>query len=172
MTAGRDPVDGVEDARTFELNSDEPSPRTFTPNPDPIDYPGHFEIRRVSGHATLRLTSRKVFVSSLLKNHIVGLEQIADRQILRGFNRVVATPHGGVRWSQGSGGARIEPVVRPCVRPVGRRSGGGNIGTGHDPLALELPPDLLHSVDLEVRVPDPPDLRTQFRVALGPGRAP
>jgi hypothetical protein len=56
----------------------EPSPRTFTPNPDPIDYPGHFEIRRVSGDATLRWRSRKVFVSSLLKNHIVGLEQIAD----------------------------------------------------------------------------------------------
>jgi putative transposase len=56
----------------------EPSPRPFTETPEPIEYPGHFEIRRVSGDSTLRWHSRKVFVSNLLKYQDVGLEQVAD----------------------------------------------------------------------------------------------
>ena len=55
-----------------------PSVRPFTDHPEPLEYPGHFEIRRVSGDATLRWKSRKVFVSSLLKRHFVGLEQVGD----------------------------------------------------------------------------------------------
>lgn len=47
--------------------------------PDPIEYPGHYEIRRVSGDCTLRWKGRKVFVSSLLKYRSVGLEQVADQ---------------------------------------------------------------------------------------------
>jgi transposase InsO family protein len=54
------------------------SPRPFTTRPQPIEYPDHFEIRRVSGDCTLRWKSRKVFVSSILKQHLVGLEQIAE----------------------------------------------------------------------------------------------
>lgn len=54
------------------------SSRPFTDRPDPLEYPGHFELRRVSGDSTLRWNSRKVFVSSLLKHHVVGLEQVAD----------------------------------------------------------------------------------------------
>ena len=46
-------------------------------NRNPIEYPGHFEVRGVSGDATLRWKSRKVFVSSLLMGRDVGLEQIA-----------------------------------------------------------------------------------------------
>ncbi len=38
-----------------------------------------FERRIVSGDSTLRWKCRKVFVSSLLKYHTVGLEQIADQ---------------------------------------------------------------------------------------------
>lgn len=56
----------------------QPSSRPFTTRPDPIEYPGHFEIRRVSGDATLRWNTRKVFVSSLLMGMDVGLDQIAD----------------------------------------------------------------------------------------------
>jgi hypothetical protein len=55
-----------------------PSPRPFTTRPEPLEYPGHFEIRRVSGDSTLRWRCRKVFVSSLLKQHSVGLEQVAE----------------------------------------------------------------------------------------------
>jgi len=55
-----------------------PSERPFTARPEALEYPGHFELRRVSGDSTLRWSRRKVFVSSLLKGHVVGLEQIAD----------------------------------------------------------------------------------------------
>ncbi len=56
----------------------DPSPRPFTENPEPNEYPGHFEIRHVSGDATLRWHNRKVFVSNLLKRYDVGLEQVGD----------------------------------------------------------------------------------------------
>jgi transposase InsO family protein len=54
------------------------SPRPFTDRPGPLEYPAHFEIRRVSGDCTLRWKNRKVFVSSLLKHDFVGLEQISE----------------------------------------------------------------------------------------------
>ena len=69
------------EALEMETPSDvyRPSDRAFTDNPEPIEYPGHFEIRRVSGDSTLRWKNRKIFVSSLLKHHSVGLEQVADQ---------------------------------------------------------------------------------------------
>ena len=54
------------------------SDRAFTSHPEPLEYPGHFELRRVSGDATLRWKARNVFVSSLLKGHLVALEEIGD----------------------------------------------------------------------------------------------
>jgi transposase InsO family protein len=54
------------------------SPRPFTHRPGPIEYPAHFEIRRVWGDSTLRWKNRKVFVSSLLKHDFVALEQISQ----------------------------------------------------------------------------------------------
>lgn len=56
-----------------------PSTRPFTDHPEPLQYPGHFEVRRVSGDSTLRWNARKVFVSSLLDKRFVGLEQVGDR---------------------------------------------------------------------------------------------
>lgn len=56
----------------------DPSPRPFTESPEPIEYPGHFEIRRVSADSTLRWHSRKVVFSNLLKYHDVGLDQVGD----------------------------------------------------------------------------------------------
>lgn len=55
-----------------------PSPRPFTDRPEPLEYPAYFELRRVSGDNTLRWKNRKVFVSTLLKKTVVGLEQIAE----------------------------------------------------------------------------------------------
>ena len=55
-----------------------PSDRSLPRRPEPLQYPGHYEVRRVSGDATLRWKSRKVFVSSLLKGLTVGLEQVGD----------------------------------------------------------------------------------------------
>lgn len=56
----------------------QPSERLFPDTPEPIEYPVHFEVRRVSGDHTLRWKNRKVFVSTVLKGHQVGLEPIAD----------------------------------------------------------------------------------------------
>lgn len=46
--------------------------------PEPPVYPAHYERRRVAGDATIRWKKRKVFVSTLLKQHHVGLEQLSD----------------------------------------------------------------------------------------------
>lgn len=56
----------------------EPSPRPFTERPEPLEYPGHFEIRRVSGDSTLRWHNRKIFVSRVLQHRDVALEQVGD----------------------------------------------------------------------------------------------
>lgn len=56
-----------------------PSATPFNPHPEPLSYPGHFELRLVSQDATIRWKSRKVFVSSLLARRYIGLEQVADR---------------------------------------------------------------------------------------------
>ena len=55
-----------------------PSERPFVERPEPLAYPAHFEVRRVSDDSTLRWKCRKVFVSYLFKGYDVGLEQIAD----------------------------------------------------------------------------------------------
>ena len=55
-----------------------PSERALPSNPTPIEYPGHFAIRRVSGDHTMRWNNRKVFVSTLLEGRKVGLEPIGD----------------------------------------------------------------------------------------------
>jgi len=57
----------------------ESSPRLFVERPRMLTYPAHFERRLVSGDSTLRWKNRKIFVSSLLKYHAVGLEQIDDQ---------------------------------------------------------------------------------------------
>jgi putative transposase len=54
------------------------SARPFPERPRPLEYPAHYEVRRVSGDSTIRWNSRKVFVSFLLHGHDVGLEQIND----------------------------------------------------------------------------------------------
>ena len=54
------------------------SARPYPERPAPLEYPAHFEVRQVSQDATLRWRNRKVFVSSLLKRKLVGLEQIGD----------------------------------------------------------------------------------------------
>jgi len=56
----------------------QPSARSLPRRIDPLGYPEHFEVRRVSGDHTIRWKSRKVFVSTVLVDHHVGLETIGD----------------------------------------------------------------------------------------------
>jgi putative transposase len=56
----------------------QPSSRPFPECPEPLEYPAHYEIRRVSQDSSIRWHNRKVFVSHLLGRKSVGLEQVGD----------------------------------------------------------------------------------------------
>jgi hypothetical protein len=57
----------------------EPSPREYPARVTPPEYPGHLEVRRVSGAGLFRLGERDVFLSSALANEPIGLEPVDDR---------------------------------------------------------------------------------------------
>lgn len=54
------------------------SPRPFPEHLSPIEYPGHFEIRRVSRNGGIRWNSDWVNVSHVLGEEYVGLEEVDD----------------------------------------------------------------------------------------------
>jgi hypothetical protein len=54
------------------------SPRPYPRTLPPLDYPGHFERRRVSRNGGIRWDHRWVNVSHLLAEREVGLEEIDD----------------------------------------------------------------------------------------------
>lgn len=53
-----------------------PSPRPFPRTLPLLDYPGHFEVRRVSRNGGIRWQHRWVNVSHLLAEQDVGFEEI------------------------------------------------------------------------------------------------
>jgi len=55
-----------------------PSGRPYPRRPPPIEYPGHFERRRVSRNGGIRWHSAWVNVSHVLAEDYVGLEEVAD----------------------------------------------------------------------------------------------
>ncbi|MGH7534509.1 MAG: IS481 family transposase [Gemmatimonadales bacterium] len=55
-----------------------PSPRDYPEHPPPLDYPGHFLVKRVTNAGTFRLKHRLVFIANALKQHHIGLEEVAD----------------------------------------------------------------------------------------------
>jgi transposase InsO family protein len=55
-----------------------PSPRSYPEQlPEPY-YPGYFEARKVTANGTITCRNKMVYISNLLKNEIVGLEEIDD----------------------------------------------------------------------------------------------
>jgi putative transposase len=52
------------------------SPRKYSGKIEPYEYPGHFQIKRVTSAGTIRLRDRLVFISSTLAAHLIGLEEI------------------------------------------------------------------------------------------------
>ncbi len=54
------------------------SSRPFTGELPPIDYPGHFLVKRVTTAGTIRFKKRLVFVSHALTPHPIGLEEVDD----------------------------------------------------------------------------------------------
>ncbi len=44
----------------------------------PVEYPGHFLVKRVTNAGTIRFKKRLLFIANALKQHPVGLEEIDD----------------------------------------------------------------------------------------------
>jgi len=55
-----------------------PSPRAYPAVLPPIEYPGHFIVKRVTNAGTVRFKKRLVFIANAFKQHPIGLEEVAD----------------------------------------------------------------------------------------------
>ena len=55
-----------------------PSPRPYPARIAPPEYPGHFEVRRVSNAGEFRLGAKHRFLSQAIKGDHIGLEPIDD----------------------------------------------------------------------------------------------
>jgi hypothetical protein len=66
-----------------------PSPRAYPEHLPPIDYPGHFLVKRITNAGTFRFKHRLLFIANALKQHHIGLEEIDDRIWSIYFGRVL-----------------------------------------------------------------------------------
>jgi transposase InsO family protein len=55
-----------------------PSPRPFPERLPPVEYPGHFEVRKVCGNSCIKWHKRFIHVSRVLIGEWIGLEEVAD----------------------------------------------------------------------------------------------
>ncbi|MGH7180149.1 MAG: integrase core domain-containing protein, partial [Tepidisphaeraceae bacterium] len=54
------------------------SPREYPETLPPLEYPGHFLVKRVTNAGTFRLKHKLLFIANALKQHHIGLEEIDD----------------------------------------------------------------------------------------------
>ena len=54
------------------------SPRAHPERLPPLEYPGHFLVKRVTAAGTLRFKHKLLFIANALKQHAIGLEEVAD----------------------------------------------------------------------------------------------
>ncbi|HKI83821.1 MAG TPA: IS481 family transposase, partial [Candidatus Krumholzibacteria bacterium] len=62
----------------FPIEHWEPSKKKYSGHLRRPEYPGHFEVRRVSACGAFRLQSGQYFLSNALKGEEIGLEEIDD----------------------------------------------------------------------------------------------
>ena len=55
-----------------------PSARPYTGVLPALEYPGHFLVKRVTNAGTIRFKTRLLYVSTALKQHRIGLEEVED----------------------------------------------------------------------------------------------
>ena len=55
-----------------------PSPRAYDARLPPIEYPGHFLVKRVTNAGTFRFKHRLLFIAHSLAPHTIGLEEVDD----------------------------------------------------------------------------------------------
>jgi hypothetical protein len=70
------PHEAIDMKRPAELYR--PSDRQFPKKIETYDYPGHFLVRRVSRGGTIRVFHNQPFVSNVLQEDYVGLEEVDD----------------------------------------------------------------------------------------------
>lgn len=56
----------------------DPSPRPYPEQLPPLEYPGHFLVKRVTNAGTFRLKNKLLFIANALKQHHIGLEETDD----------------------------------------------------------------------------------------------
>ena len=66
-----------------------PSPRPYPERLPPLEYPGHFLVKRVTNAGTFRFKHRLLFIANALKQHHIGLEEVDDGIWSIYFNRVL-----------------------------------------------------------------------------------
>jgi hypothetical protein len=54
------------------------SPRAYPATLPPLEYPGHFLVKRVTHAGTIRFTHKLLFLANALQEHLVGLEESDD----------------------------------------------------------------------------------------------
>ena len=54
------------------------SPRPYPAQLPPLEYPGHFAVKRVTNAGTIRFKTQLLFLANALKQHQVGLEETDD----------------------------------------------------------------------------------------------
>jgi putative transposase len=55
-----------------------PSPRAYDARLLPIEYPGHFLVKRITNAGTFRFKKRLLFIAHALAPHTIGLEEVDD----------------------------------------------------------------------------------------------
>jgi transposase InsO family protein len=53
-----------------------PSPRSYDARLPPIEYPGHFLVKRITNAGTFRFKKRLLFIAHALAPHSIGLEEV------------------------------------------------------------------------------------------------
>jgi hypothetical protein len=54
------------------------SPRPFPDRRPPLEYPGHFIVKRVANAGPFRLKHKLLFIANALKQHHIGLDETDD----------------------------------------------------------------------------------------------
>lgn len=65
------------------------SPRPYPERLPPIEYPGHYLVKRVTNAGTIRFKRKLLFLANPLRQHYVGLEEVGDGIWSLYFNRVL-----------------------------------------------------------------------------------
>jgi putative transposase len=61
------------------------SPRPYAGTLPPLEYPGHFIVKRITNAGTFRFKTRLLFVAKSLQQHTIGLEEVARRHLVDSF---------------------------------------------------------------------------------------